>query len=183
MAPGGRVISDQEPAQSLKFDLRDYVYDGRVQWVAARLYQGQTTNFRTPGGGFAPVYEGPADGHAGWTSKGCMPAQHESRLFLLDDDAVLPLAHERYVALARGNAAAREFAGHRYILLDWYLRLDCGQPEAVVNETCSWLVFDAEGLLDPHAAHAIDAAAAPTEAQWTQVRALVFGDASSRSVR
>jgi len=27
-----------------------------VQWVAARLYQGQTTNFRTPGGGFAPVY-------------------------------------------------------------------------------------------------------------------------------
>jgi hypothetical protein len=27
-----------------------------VQWIAARLYQGQTTNFRTPGGGFAPVY-------------------------------------------------------------------------------------------------------------------------------
>jgi hypothetical protein len=24
--------------------------------TAARLYQGQTTNFRTPGGGFAPVY-------------------------------------------------------------------------------------------------------------------------------
>jgi hypothetical protein len=24
--------------------------------VAARLYQGQTTNFRTPGGGFAPVF-------------------------------------------------------------------------------------------------------------------------------
>ena len=23
--------------------------------VAARLYQGQTTNFRTPGGGFSPV--------------------------------------------------------------------------------------------------------------------------------
>jgi hypothetical protein len=42
----------------LKFDVRDYAYDGAVQWVAARLYQGQTTNFRTPGGGFAPVYEG-----------------------------------------------------------------------------------------------------------------------------
>ncbi len=40
----------------MKFDLRDYAYDGEVQWVAARLYQGQTTNFRTPGGGFAPVY-------------------------------------------------------------------------------------------------------------------------------
>ncbi|ABM38143.1 hypothetical protein [Polaromonas naphthalenivorans] len=60
VTPGERVISDQEPAQVLKFDLRDYTYDGQVQWVAARLYQGQTTNFRTPGGGFAPVYEGPA---------------------------------------------------------------------------------------------------------------------------
>ena len=59
VAPGGRVISNQEPVQVLKFDLRDYVYDGHVQWVAARLYQGQTTNFRTPGGGFAPVYDGP----------------------------------------------------------------------------------------------------------------------------
>ena len=56
--PGERVISDAEPAQVLKFDLRDYVYNGEVQWVAARLYQGQTTNFRTPGGGFAPVYAG-----------------------------------------------------------------------------------------------------------------------------
>lgn len=54
--PGERVISSDEPAQLLKFDLRCYAYDGAVQWVAARLYQGQTTNFRTPGGGFAPVY-------------------------------------------------------------------------------------------------------------------------------
>ncbi len=176
VAPGGRVISDQEPAQSLKFDLRDYAYDGKVQWVAARLYQGQTTNFRTPGGGFAPVYEEPADGHAGWASKGCIPAQHESRLFLLDNDTVLPLTHERYVALVRGEAAATEFAGHRYILVDWYLRLDRGQAEAVVNETCSWLVFDGQGAIDPHAAHAIDTPAAPTEAQWAQVRALVFAN-------
>jgi hypothetical protein len=28
--------------------------------VAARLYQGQTTNFRTPGGGFSPVVVLPA---------------------------------------------------------------------------------------------------------------------------
>lgn len=40
-----------------KFDLRNYVYRGQVQWLAARSYQGQTTNFRTPGGGFAPVYQ------------------------------------------------------------------------------------------------------------------------------
>ena len=39
----------------LKADLRNYVYRGAVQLVAARLYQGQTTNFRTPGGGFARV--------------------------------------------------------------------------------------------------------------------------------
>jgi hypothetical protein len=39
----------------LKVDLRCYAYDGRIQLVAARLWQGQTTNFRTPGGGFARV--------------------------------------------------------------------------------------------------------------------------------
>jgi hypothetical protein len=55
VAPGERIPHAGEAA--LKFDLRDYVYDGQVQWTAARLYQGQTTNFRTPGGGFAPVYE------------------------------------------------------------------------------------------------------------------------------
>ena len=38
----------------------------RINWIvrvllaAARLYQGQTTNMRTPGGGFAPVLEVPA---------------------------------------------------------------------------------------------------------------------------
>jgi hypothetical protein len=43
--------------QDLKFDVRCYVYEGNIQLIAARLYQGQTTNFRTPGGGFAPVRE------------------------------------------------------------------------------------------------------------------------------
>jgi len=56
VAPGQRVVGDEDARQALKFDLRNYAYDGEVQWVAARLYQGQTTNFRTPGGGFAPVY-------------------------------------------------------------------------------------------------------------------------------
>lgn len=55
-APGERsvCVNDAE-ATRLKFDVRCYVYDGQLQLVAARLYQGQTTNFRTPGGGFAPV--------------------------------------------------------------------------------------------------------------------------------
>ncbi len=56
VTPGERVISSESPQQTLKFDVRNYVYEGQVQWLAARLYQGQTTNFRTPGGGFAPVY-------------------------------------------------------------------------------------------------------------------------------
>ena len=176
VAPGGRVISNEEPVQVLKFDLRDYTYDGHVQWVAARLYQGQTTNFRTPGGGFAPVYEGPADGHAGWPEKICTHAQHESRLFLLDQYKVQSLAHDRYVILVRGEATATEFAGHRFILVDWYLRMACGQPEAVVNETCSWLVFDEHGAIDPQAAHDIDVVALPTETQWTEIRELAFGN-------
>jgi len=51
-APGERSVDD---AVTLKYDVRCYVYDGKIQLVAARLYQGQTTNFRTPGGGFAQV--------------------------------------------------------------------------------------------------------------------------------
>lgn len=55
-APGERMVclEGEEPVQ-LKFDVRCYVYCGQVQLVAARLYQGQTTNFRTSGGGFAQV--------------------------------------------------------------------------------------------------------------------------------
>ncbi len=52
--PGRRVVG----ADALKFDLRAYAYGGDVMWFSARLYQGQTTNFRTPGGGFAPVLGG-----------------------------------------------------------------------------------------------------------------------------
>lgn len=54
--PSERTISFTGELRQLKLDLRNYVYDGRVQLVAARLYQGQTTNFRTTGGGFAPVF-------------------------------------------------------------------------------------------------------------------------------
>jgi hypothetical protein len=54
--PSERTIRVDECDVPLKLDLRNYVYDGRVQLVAARLYQGQTTNFRTAGGGFAPVF-------------------------------------------------------------------------------------------------------------------------------
>ncbi|MFZ5755369.1 MAG: hypothetical protein ACOY3X_00530 [Pseudomonadota bacterium] len=54
--PGERRLKVGEATQALKTDLRNYVYEGRVQLVSARLYQGQTTNFRTAGGGFAAVF-------------------------------------------------------------------------------------------------------------------------------
>lgn len=57
--PSARRLAVDGVAVELKLDLRNYVYAGRVQLIAARLYQGQTTNFRTPGGGFAPVLEIP----------------------------------------------------------------------------------------------------------------------------
>ena len=54
--PGERAVCvDDAGAVALKYDVRCYVYEGQIQLVAARLYQGQTTNFRTPGGGFALV--------------------------------------------------------------------------------------------------------------------------------
>jgi glutathione synthase/RimK-type ligase-like ATP-grasp enzyme len=51
--PAERVLS--QAGSALKFDVRNFAYGGEVQLLAARLWQGQTTNFRSEGGGFAPV--------------------------------------------------------------------------------------------------------------------------------
>lgn len=56
VSPGERISGSPEMPAQMKFDIRQYTYEAEVQWTAARVYQGQTTNFRTPGGGFAPVY-------------------------------------------------------------------------------------------------------------------------------
>jgi hypothetical protein len=53
--PSGRGVMVDGRRTQLKVDFRLYTYAGKVLLVAARLYQGQTTNMRTPGGGFAPV--------------------------------------------------------------------------------------------------------------------------------
>ncbi|OHC63403.1 MAG: hypothetical protein A3H93_06295 [Rhodocyclales bacterium RIFCSPLOWO2_02_FULL_63_24] len=58
--PSSRTLQVGEAPVELKLDLRNYVYAGHVQLIAARLWQGQTTNFRTPGGGFAPVLTVPS---------------------------------------------------------------------------------------------------------------------------
>ncbi len=54
--PEHRGILVDAQARTLKMDIRAYAYQGKIQLLAARLYQGQTTNFRTKGGGFAPVF-------------------------------------------------------------------------------------------------------------------------------
>jgi hypothetical protein len=54
-SPGQRMIEIDGAPAPRKMDVRLYTYDGQLLLAAARLYQGQTTNFRTPGGGFAPV--------------------------------------------------------------------------------------------------------------------------------
>lgn len=51
-APELQIKLNNEP-QTLKYDLRCYAYKNKLQLVVARLYQGQTTNLRTMGGGFA----------------------------------------------------------------------------------------------------------------------------------
>jgi hypothetical protein len=52
----------QASGRPMKVDLRAFVYQGVVQFLSARLYQGQTTNFQTPGGGLAAVFV--MEGHA-----------------------------------------------------------------------------------------------------------------------
>jgi hypothetical protein len=53
--PSERQLEVENKIVDFKLDLRHYVYKGQTQLITARLYQGQTTNFRTPGGGFAQV--------------------------------------------------------------------------------------------------------------------------------
>ena len=53
--PAVRALELQGNLMALKFDVRAYTYQGHILLLSARTYQGQATNFRTQGGGFAPV--------------------------------------------------------------------------------------------------------------------------------
>ena len=55
VAPSERLVDVAGEPTRLKLDVRAYAYAGHIQLLAARTYSGQTTNFRTPGGGFSPV--------------------------------------------------------------------------------------------------------------------------------
>lgn len=48
----------QTENQNFKYDLRCYAYRNQFQGCMARLYQGQVTNLKTDGGGFANVIRG-----------------------------------------------------------------------------------------------------------------------------
>lgn len=55
--PSNRMVVRDGAPSAFKVDVRLYTYAGTRLLTAARLYQGQTTNMRTPGGGFAPVLD------------------------------------------------------------------------------------------------------------------------------
>lgn len=62
VAGGGYVAQEridppmvETPAGLMKADLRAFVWNGEIVSLGARLFRGQTVNFRTPGGGFAQV--------------------------------------------------------------------------------------------------------------------------------
>jgi len=62
--PSERNILVDGELRSLKVDIRCVTYAGSIQQLSARLYQGQTTNLRTEGGGLATVFATPADSPA-----------------------------------------------------------------------------------------------------------------------
>ena len=204
VAPGERIIDDpkamaaEQTTKAMKYDLRAYTYDGMVQWVAARMYQGQTTNFRTPGGGFAPVYS-PADGFGRCSSRengltctgdaeASAAAEHASYGFLLDESSgVHAVPPALYVAMTRGEATLEAMAGQTLRLADWFVRLKGGAPDVVINETYSLVRFDAQGRVDlAHAptsaqteAAVLDNAAWPSAAERDRMRELLFADAKT----
>lgn len=115
-------------------------------------------------------------------------AGHASHVFLLDAEGnVHPLPHTLYLALARGEATAPEFAGRTLRLADWYVRLENGKPVAVVNETHGLMGFDAEGRVDWQATPAFhphrdgeklasESASLPSPEERERMRRLIFGE-------
>ena len=55
VAPGEVEVATSDGPRAMKFDVRAYAYRDRILLLGARVYQGQVTNMRTPGGGFSAI--------------------------------------------------------------------------------------------------------------------------------
>lgn len=56
--PSQVIFNYENSSVELKYDLRCFAYKDQLQLIVARLYQGQMTNLKTPGGGFACITVG-----------------------------------------------------------------------------------------------------------------------------
>ena len=54
-APGEVEVETLEGRRKMKFGVRAYAYSDQVLLPGARVYQGQVTNLRSPGGGFSAI--------------------------------------------------------------------------------------------------------------------------------
>ena len=55
-APPGEVsVETSDGPRAMKFDVRAYAYRDEILLLGARVYQGQVTNLRSPGGGFSAI--------------------------------------------------------------------------------------------------------------------------------
>jgi len=55
VAPGTTSVRTPEGDREMKFDVRAYTYRDEIFLLGARVYQGQVTNMRSPGGGFSAI--------------------------------------------------------------------------------------------------------------------------------
>jgi hypothetical protein len=53
--PGEVNVQTLDGPARMKFDVRAYAYDDEILLLGARVYRGQVTNLRTPGGGFSAI--------------------------------------------------------------------------------------------------------------------------------
>ncbi|MBM4382893.1 MAG: hypothetical protein FJ091_05935 [Deltaproteobacteria bacterium] len=53
--PGLVQVETTDGPRDMKFDVRAYAYRDRVLMLGARVYEGQVTNLRSPGGGFSGI--------------------------------------------------------------------------------------------------------------------------------
>jgi hypothetical protein len=55
VVPHTHSITTDSGIEAFKYDIRVYTYEGEIQLLGARLFQGQVTNFKSAYGGFAAV--------------------------------------------------------------------------------------------------------------------------------